>query len=291
MKFRFSLRSLLLFILAFAVVMSAVVMPRLKRYRLIARIDKEPIVWMLTGRNIDLLDRLMGIDGAIATISCNGNGEKQDLLSRELLEAVSSFSPLYHLSVEYLRVEPCSNYPRAEYITIRNVAGRQAGEWLHGLLAVQNHTREIWIENTPSFADEHFELLGCAKGIESIEITQASISGVGIRGLSDNDHKVKLSIENCPITDDGLRAIAECVKVESLLLSFTFGDRDALPDFRLLLLASSSLDLTLTLNSEYVEDHELTRTIKELDDHFGYSVVIPVKYKDRKRCQERMALD
>jgi len=253
------------------VALSTVVVPRLERQRLIDRLKKEPVVWDLGFDNRNALDRLLGFDAPLRTIWFKRKlHSKDDTLTKEVLEAAARISPVYEsINVDNLRVEPCERYPRAERITLRNLTGERATEWLSGLLAAQNHTKDMEIEIVPAFSDKHLEILSGIVSIESIWITRASVSGVGFREFSKIDREIEIIIENCPITNDGLKAIAECSNIKELEIGFTC----PLPDLRLLMHAPRSLQLIVGFEADVQrDDPELDRTIEELDEYFGYPV-------------------
>jgi hypothetical protein len=131
MKLRFSIRVLLASTFVCAVGLALVVTPRIKRQRVIERLENDPSVGWLTTENQSLGDRLLGVDGPIDDLWLRPRGlsdYEKEVLTKEAFELVWQASPMGVLDVSDAHVERCQNYPAAEVIRISNVSGEEADD-------------------------------------------------------------------------------------------------------------------------------------------------------------------
>ena len=271
MRISFSIRVLLAIVLMCARGLAVGVIPRIKRQRIIAKLEHEPLVSNILGLGIasepSAFDTILGCEGPVEYLGFEGRTDENDVLTAEVFVNAYALSPLIELTVDNVSVKPCTVYPFAEKLVIRSIRGEEINNWLRGLLTAQTCLKEIEVEWTTGFSDEHLEILCGIKGLERISLLGTSATGVGLRRDRNCDHAIELDIVDCPITDDGLRVIAECDKLESVFLDFP--SRVHIPDLRILFTASRSLDLTIRLGRRS-STTELMRMQQEMDDYFGH---------------------
>lgn len=263
----FTIRSLLVLAGLFALALAIVVLPVLKRDRLVQRLKSSSSVvsWVQHGDQ-GLIERVLSKPAKVESIAFTGTS-RHERLRQEVFEISSELSPLIQLEVENVEVEIGERYPQVlEKLSIRDIEGTRHSEWLSGLCSEQSKLEQFEVFKTVGFSDQHVVALSQCKRLKSILLDSVNVTGESFKFYKDHRVGFSLTLANCPLSDEGLSSIAECGAIQSLTLSFSQNCND-IPDLQVLLNCSPGVEIYIELNEECI-DSEIESGLAALEMHF-----------------------